>query len=284
MKLRLLSVFFLLWCNISLSQPDTLIYQRQTANLSDQASKQNYLDTLLKRDQQFRGNDAITLFDLENLISISYYINQYGFPSSEVFGEASDAPRLIWIHNTYHSLRKLSFPLVLGAFQSGQFTERKLRDYYLKTLYAESYDDDRINEIPLPELFELLDLNTSNSISIEALIYSMEEKRKFNSQPKKEVKFWKGAEKSKWITANGERKLMSYKTSPVEIITFESCKIYFHKINADNSHEPQELQKIGEGKFRFKDRQSDKYFEIDPDGNLLYRTEAEVIDFHLKQE
>jgi len=42
------------------SQPDTMIYKRQVENLTDHASLQMYLDTILKRDQFYRGDDAIT--------------------------------------------------------------------------------------------------------------------------------------------------------------------------------------------------------------------------------
>jgi len=278
--------YILILCSLSgaVSQPDTMTYKRQIESLTDHASIQAYLDTIFKRDQTYRGDQAVTLYDLENLLSISYYVNAYGYPSLEAFGDASYAPRLIWIHNSFLSLNRLSFPLILKAFESEQISESDLRSYYLKNMYADRFDDDNIKDMPLPELYKLLDLNTSGTISILDLITVMEEKRKFNSLPKKEVLKWYGAEKSNWVNENGERKWWTTRGSPVEIITFENCKIYFRKVHIDNSYEPRELQKIGENKFRFKDRQSDKFFEIDDDGNLLYRNEQEVFDFHLKQE
>jgi hypothetical protein len=281
--LTLILVIFLL-VSKALSQPDTMTYKRQVEALTDHASIQAYLDTIFKRDQTYRGDQAVTLYDLENLLSISYYVNAYGYPSPEAFGDASYAPRLIWIHNSFLSLRRLSFPLILKAFESGQISESDLRSYYLKNLYADRFDNDDIKDMPLPELYKLLDLNTSGTISILDLITVMEEKRKFNSLPKKEVLKWYGAEKSNWVNENGERKFWTTRGSPVEIITFENCKIYFRIAHGDRSYEPRELQKIGENKFRFKGRQSDKFFQIDADGNLLYRNEQEVFDFHLKQE
>ena len=284
MKKSILLFIILFTTNQVVSQPDTMIYKKQVENLTDYASIQTYLDTIYKRDQQYRGDDAITLLDLENLISISYYFNSFEYPSEEVFGEASMAPRLIWIHNSYLGLRRLSFPLILKAFQSGQISEDLLRSRYLRILYAEQFDDDKINEIALAELFELLELNTSNHISIESMIRYMEERRKFNSQPKKEVLRWYGAEKSKWVTENGEKKWWTTRGSPVEIITLENCKIYFRKDHVDHSAEPYELIKIGEKKFKFKNQQTDRYFEIDTDGNLLYRNADEVFDLYKKIE
>ena len=266
------------------SQPDTMIYKKQIENLTDHASMQMYLDTIFKRDTNYRGNEAITLLDLENLISISYYFNAFGYPSEEDFGFVSMAPRSIWIHNSYLGLRRLSFPLILKAFESRQINEARLRSYYLKHLYLERFAEDEINEIALPELFKLLELNTSDVISIEALISYMEERRTFNSQPKKEVVRWYGEELSKWATVNGERKWCTTRGSPVEIITLENCKLYFRKDNVDHSAEPYELMKIGEKKFKFKNRQTDRYFEIDPDGNLLYRDAVEVFDLYKKIE
>lgn len=110
----------------------------------------------------------------------------------------------------------------------------------------------------------------------------MEEQRTFNSQPKKEILKWSAAEKSKWVNVNGEREFWTYKTDPVEIITLENCKVYFRKVFADHSYEPKELQKIGEKKYRFKEQQSSKYFEIDPSGNLLYKDGDEIIDTYPK--
>ncbi len=40
--------------------------------------------------------------------------------------------------------------------------------------------------------------------------------------------------------------------------------------------------KIGEKKFKFKNQQTDRYFEIDPEGNLLYRNTEEVFDLYKK--
>lgn len=284
MKISIL-LFFIMFTGIkAVSQPDTMIYKKQIENLTDHASIQMYLDTIFKRDTNYRGNEAITLLDLENLISISYYFNAYGYPAEEEYGFASIAPRSIWIHNSYLGLRRLTFPIILKAFQSGQISEALLRSYYLKHLYIERFEDDEINEIALPELFKLLELNTSDVISIEALISYMEERRTFNSQPKKEVLRWYGEELSKWAIENGERKWWTTRGAPVEIITLQNCKIYFRMDCVDHSAEPYELMKIGEKKFKFKNRQTDRYFEIDPEGNLLYRNAEEVFDLYKKIE
>ena len=66
------------------SQPDTMIYKKQIENLTDHASMQMYLDTIFKRDTNYRGNEAITLLDLENLISISYYFNAFGIHQRKI--------------------------------------------------------------------------------------------------------------------------------------------------------------------------------------------------------
>ena len=282
MKISILLPFILLIGTKAVSQPDTMIYKKQIESLTDHASIQMYLDTIFKRDQHYRGNHDITLLDLENLISMSYFINRFGYPTNEEYGDASNVAWLIWIHNSYLGLRRLTFPIILNAFESGQISEALLRSYYLKHLYLERFEDDKINEIALPELFKLLELNTSDVISIEALISYMEERRKFNSQPKKEVLRWYGEELSKWATVNGERKWCTSRGSPVEIITLANCKIYFRKDNVDHSAEPYELMKIGEKKFKFKNRETDRYFEIDADGNLLYRDTEEVFDLYKK--
>ena len=84
MKISIL-LFFIMFTGIkAVSQPDTMIYKRQIENLTDHASIQMYLDTIFKRDTNFRGNEAITLLDLENLISISYYFNAFGIHQRKI--------------------------------------------------------------------------------------------------------------------------------------------------------------------------------------------------------
>ena len=266
------------------SQPDTMIYKRQVEKLTDHSSIQSFLDTLFKRDSFYRGELANNLLDLENLIAISYYVNRYGYPSYDDFGEASKTPWMIWRHTKFNSLRIMSAPLIIKGYQAGEISEDLMRNYLLKVVYNDRFDNDDYKYLPYEEIYTLLGLNTDEFISIEALITKMKEIRLLNSQPKKEILRWKGAEKAKWITANGERVWFQYKTSPVEIMTFENCKTYFRKITIDNSSEYDLLQKIGEGKFRFVNQQTDKYFEIDPEGNLLYRNDKEVFDLYKKIE
>lgn len=266
------------------SQPDTMLYKKQVEYLMDQSSIQSFLDTLFIRDSFYRGELASDMFDLENLISISYYVNRYGYPSYDDFGEASKTPWMIWKHTKYNSLRILSFPLILKGYQAGEISEDLMKNYLLKAVYKDHFDNNDYKHIPYEDLYTLLGLNIGELISIESLITKMKEIRLLNSTPKKEVLRWYGEELSKWVTENGERKWWTTRGAPVEIITLENCKIYFRKDNVDHSAEPYELMKIGEKKFRYKNRETDKYFEIDPNGNLLYRDAEEVFDLYKKVE
>lgn len=282
-KVHALSFLFLFVAFYSSSaQIDTARLRQEIDALHDNAAIQAYLTKINKKDQKYRGEQTSLTIDFENLISISYFLNKFPYPKEEQYGNSAKAPRYIWVHVPFESLDRISFPLVLKAFKANEIDEKLLRDYFLRRLYEYKFDDDKLNDTPLDRLFSLLELNTSDQIPIRELVIEIEKIKSLRNQAKKEVWKWHDAEKSKTITANGERVPISYKTPPVEIFTLENCAVYFRKVILDNSYEPKELIKIGTDKYKFKDRQTDKYFEIDESGNLLYRNATEIFDEHKK--
>jgi len=277
MKVLIALTILILSSGISLSQVDTLRLKNAVDGLKDKNSIQHYLDAIFKEDKYYRGDLTNITKDIEHLISLSYFINKFDYPLEEEYGQSTIALRFIWIHVPFLAMRRISFPLIHKAYIAGVISENDLRTYYMQRLYEDEFDDDNNLSLPIDSLFILLGLNTTSHIPIRDLFEETEKIKALRSLPKKEVLKWRGAVKSKIVTANGERVMMTSSDSPVEIFTLENCNIYFRKIHSDNSYEPKELVKIGEGKYKFKNMLTNKYFEIDREGNLLYTDGAEVI-------
>ncbi|HZV68253.1 MAG TPA: hypothetical protein VFG10_01875 [Saprospiraceae bacterium] len=265
-----------------ISQIDTLKLKFEINALTSEEKIQTYLNRVFKMDQTYRSDRTKIYLDLERLISISYFINKYGYPTKGKYGLASNAPRLVWIHNKFHALRKLAFPIILKGFQANEIDEKEIRTYYLKNIYQSQFYDTNNVVLPLDELFQILELNVSNTISIKELILNIDEIKKLNSIQKKDSRTWDPPTFSKEVLLNGVRTPMTYKGDAVEIFTLQNCKIYFQKLYADHSAERKELIKIGEDQYKYKGRETDKYFEVNAEGDLLYRNKEMIITTYKK--
>ena len=277
MRLLIFVSIILLTSCVAQSQIDTLRLKNQVDRLNNKDSIQAYLNHILQEDQHYRGDLTNLSMDIEHLISLSYFINKFTFPTEEIFGPPARALRFVWTHVPFLSLKKFSFPLIHSAFLTGHISENDLRTYYLKRLYEDEFDDEKNLSLPIDSLFVLLKLNTTSRIPIHILLLEAEKIKDLRSMSKKETWKWSGSVKSKVVTANGNRVLMTSTDSPVEIFTLENCNIYFRKLHSDNSYEPKELVKIGEGKYKIKNQQTNKYFEIKENGNLIYTDGFDII-------
>ena len=266
-------------CN---GQIDSLQILKKVQQLSDYQSKQVFLDEILKNDHKYRGSDKSAMNDLNSLVAISYFINTFGYPTEEEYGRAATNIPFIWVHNSFRELRQIAFPLVHTAYVNGHITDDWLRTYYLKISYQHRFDYDAYLTLPPDEIFRLIEFNTSSKIPIKNLMIAIEEIRKFQSQPIKEAQRWQAAPKPVTMVVNGERVNREKKDPAVEIFTLENCKVFFHALLADQSYEPEELVLIGERKYKFKYRQTDKYFEINTAGNLVYRDKDKILETYLK--
>jgi hypothetical protein len=265
-----------------ISQPDTIVIKQRIDSLTTPEARKKYLNDLLEMDQAYRGDDVKVSHDMDNLVSVAYYLNTHGYPDKATYGDAYKILPLIFIHTSYDALTRLAFPLVYKTFQAKYTSETQVRTYYLRPLYELKFENEDYKTIPLEKLFSELDLNTTDQIPLPALINRINEIIAFKKSKKTEVLKFKAPFHEKEVTVNGTKVKMAMKTSPAEVFTLEDGRIYFHKISIDRSYEPQELIRIGENKFKFRDQETFNYLEIDAEGNLLYRNQGEVIDLYKK--
>ena len=264
-------------------QTDTLKLKQEIDNLADQTAIQNYLKKIYEEDQKYRGNKTIDSLDFEHLISISYFINKFGHPKYSTYGKVSRAPSLVWIHNKYQVIKKEAFPIILKGFLNREIKEFDLRDYYLRVLYNYISDNSDHKTIELPELFKLLKLNTGPNINIEKLIREKERLEALYNQPKNILGKWKQKSESSFLDFEGKPFEVVINFDPVQIYSTKNGQYFFHAHYSDNSHEPRELQVLENGKFKYMYQQTDKYFEINPEGDLLYISGEKTILKHYKK-
>jgi hypothetical protein len=257
---------------------DTLDIMNQVNVLQNADAIQNALHSIISEDQQFRGNQTNDSLDLHHLIWVLYFVNKFGYPSKEFYGHDAFATSVIWIHN-HRRLRIISFPIILKGFLSGQINEKDLRDYYLRTIYTYKYEDDDYLRMPLKALFEKLELNTSNTISAEALLNISTELVAFENQPKEIVGIWKSDKTSKTYDNNGQHINVEFEGERVEIFKLPDENIYIRLSSSYGSREPHELYLTTQNEYKYKTMETDRYYTIEGEELYLKKDEQVIMKY-----
>jgi len=125
------SLFFLLilWNNSQIyAQIDTLRLKNEVEDLTDFDVKLRFLTKIEKEDQAFRGKQTNDSLDLEHLISMAYFVNEFGYPSSKTFGEPACAAWLTWIHQKNRNIDLLSSSIIVKGFFGRRIKTRGNKD------------------------------------------------------------------------------------------------------------------------------------------------------------
>ncbi|MCB0535287.1 MAG: hypothetical protein KDD14_23975 [Saprospiraceae bacterium] len=248
--------------NIAYSQKiDTAQIKTQINSLKSGDAVQRALHKVIEEDQKFRGSQTNDSLDLLHLIWLSYFVQKFGYPDKKFFGNDAFASSIIWIHN-HRKLRIISFPIILKGFLSGQIREKDLRDYYLRTIYTYRFDDDGYLRMPLKELFEKLELNTSDSIPVEALLKTASEIYEFKNESRETIGVWKSDGRSKTYDHQGDKIEVEFEGERAEIFKLQNGKIYLSLSSSYGSKEPQELYRSRENQYRFRNLHTDTYYTI----------------------
>ncbi len=265
---------------IYLQNFDTIQIKKQIDVLVGANAIQTYLHEILAEDQIFRGNKTNDSLDILHLISISYFINKFGYPDKKEYGDDARAPWVIWVHN-HRRLCILSFPIILKGFLSGQIREADLREYYLRTIYTYQFDDEDYLKMPLKELFEKLKLNTSKTILIDQLLNEAAEIQVFKNKPREVIGRWKSEGTSKIYEVQGEKLNMKFEGERVEIIKLQSGETFFCKLSSDGSIEPRELYLAKENEYRFKHLKTDNFLSVSAE-KLIIRNCTSILKEYKK--
>jgi len=269
----ILSFLFIFFTSLCSAQIDTLKLSQKVNSLTDIESHKKYWEDIDKSDQSHRAALTDELLDIENLISVSYYLNKYGYPKRSLFGLNSIIISVVWVHNTYPIIKKLSFPLILQGFLSKEIPEMDIRNYYLAGLYSKVFDDNELKTKPLTDIFNSLNLNISKKINIKEICEAFEACQKFKKQPRIVLGEWKEKDVNKTLYHEDNPIETHFKGVQVQIFKDPHDDYFFYRVIIDRSHYPDQLVPLNKEftKFKYLNNVGDKYFEIGDDGNLYFK-------------
>ena len=281
MSLTIIVTTILLWpVMLNAQLIDTIDLKREVMELLDHTKRHKFLTEIYEIDQKYRGNKTNEIVDFKNLISISYYINEYGYPKKQDFPNYANVPSLIWVHNKYVAIDKISFPILLKGFLNGEIPENEIRNYYLRGLYNLKYDDDGYRTIPLKELFDICEVSTEEDVSIIKLLENKIKEDQKNDLSNSKVSNWKSDDTKYFYGLNGQKIERQIVGQQIKFIEKDNGKIYFLRVYLDNSGDLIELEKITKNKYKIKNKKTDRYFEI-KEHTILYKEKNEIIDVYI---
>jgi len=258
------------------SQPDTLSLKNQVDKIFTEKNHQDFWDFIYDRDQNMFTSDRIEEINIENLILVSYYFNKFGYPDFTVLGDKSKIINMVWVHNKYYEIKKLTYPIILQGYLKKAITEFNLREYYLRILYKRYYDDHGNMTKPLSQLYKELEPNLSNQIDIQKIIESYSKNEKYFNQRKQLIGTWKSEDLVYNGSLNGDPYSHNIPGGRVTIYVMPDGKYFFEPMLDGQSHDPIELKVIDESNmtFQFSQIQSSKSYQITKGGDLQYKDET----------
>lgn len=254
-------------------QLDTLLISARIKGLTTLEDHKKFWKDIYDKDQHYRGKLTRLEIDDENLVTVSYYLNRFGYPNSKILGKESSIILMVWIHNRSTSIDKLTFPLVLEGLKAKEIDDKNFREYYLLSVYQSSYDDDDYKDKPFPIIFKRLGVNISNSINIEKLVSSIDEYHKFCKEPKEIIGLWKESDGKYTINFKGEPLHYSIPGSKVIIYKHFDGRLFIEILYPDQSYDPLELKIKNKDpfQFEFKNKHTTSYYEINNNGSLYFK-------------
>lgn len=274
MKVAIFLLSVVLYLPLSAQQIDTLALKKEIDALHNLESIQQYLDRIYEEDQQYRGAQSIDSLDYRHLLSMSYFVNKFGYPKSQQFGRSAYAAWLIWVHTRHHALARSSFPIILKGFLSNELPASELRSYYLASLYHEKFDDNAHLELPLKTLFERCEVVTADQIDISRMVAEKQAINAFEQLPIRRADYYQADGSSRNYELNGHTIPVRFDGEQLKLFQLEDGRIFLLVVTIDGSAEPRELMETPDGRFVIKNRQSNKYYRIQGEELLLFADEA----------
>lgn len=278
MKL-ILCIVFLSLLKTGHSQPDTIALKSQVDNIYTEKSHKDFWDFIYDRDQNMFQSDRIEEINIENLILVSYYFNKFGYPDVSVLGDKSKIINMVWVHNKYYEIKKLTYPILLQGYLKKAISEFNLREYYLRILYQRYFDDHGHMTKPLSQIYKELEPNLSNQINVQKIVQTYVENEKYFGQKKVLIGTWKSEDLNYNGTLNGNPYSHNIPGNQVTVYQMPDGKYFFEPLFDGQSHDPIELKAINNSDlaFQFEQWQTPKYYQIAENGDLEFRDEKGLI-------
>ena len=76
---------------------DTTRIMNQINALKENGAKKKALHRIIEEDQAFRGAQTNDSLDLLHLVWVSCFVNTFGYPDKELFGDDAFGASIVWI-------------------------------------------------------------------------------------------------------------------------------------------------------------------------------------------
>lgn len=173
------------------SQIDTLKPSKEIQSLKTRNDHRRFWSKLEHLDQTYRGTNANSMNDINNLILASLYFNKFGYPDVSLAGEDSKIINFIWAHTVSNDAKALCFPIVWHAYRNNTIFEKDFRDYFFRIIYTNYYDDTlSLKYGKIDSLVKLLPVDTNSYINISKLKNILNAHLQFKKTKKKLISTW----------------------------------------------------------------------------------------------
>ena len=235
-------------------------------------AQKQFWDFIDQRDQDSRRSPIIERMDEENLIMVCYYFNAFGYPDFRRLGERANIINMVWIHNRYVDVDRQTASIIMEGYAKGAISEEMYREYYLRSLYQRTFDDERNLSEPIDTLYKLLGLTMSSHIPVDSVLACMERNRQIEADTANVIGTWYTEAMEDTIIFHGKQMLVSQGRIRIRIFQTGDQHYYLKFYRPDNSYDAREL--IGDpghaNRYIEKGVNTGRYYEIDKTGDLVY--------------
>lgn len=271
------TILGLIFSNLAFAQIDTILLKQRVNQINTERKHLDFWEYIFERDQNMFQSNKLEEMNIENLVLVSYYLNKFGYPDMELPGSKAKIINMVWVHNKYAEIKKQTYPIILQGYLKEEISEFNLRDYFLRILYQEYFDDHGHMTKPLNQILKELEPNVTRYIDVNSFIQYYLEKENYFKQNKSVLGTWKSEDIIYSATLNEKPYTKEIPGNTVTIFKMPDRKYYFQPLVSGQSIEPDELLSIDSlnTTFRIARKQSQKTYQIAINGDLLFRDENE---------
>ena len=254
------------------AQLDTAKLRQMVPSTTELYAQKHFWDFIDQRDQDSRRSPIIERMDEENLIMVCYYFNAFGYPDFRRLGERANIINMVWAHNRYSNVDRLTAPIIMEGYAKGAISEETFREYYLRVLYQRSYDDHRNETEPIDTLYKMLGLTMSSHIAVDSVLACMDHNRRLEADTANVIGTWYTEAVKDTILFHGKQMLVNQEQIQIRIFQTRDQRYYLKLYYPDNSYDAREIIKDKGHANRFIERgvTTGRYYEVDEAGDLVY--------------
>jgi hypothetical protein len=258
-------------------QVDTLALRARVKSINTEREHVEFWDYIFERDQNSAQRISIASMDEENLISVSYYFNAFGYPDFEVLGNKSTIINMVWQHTASSQAKKLTFPIILQGYLKKAISEETFRTYFVRSLYHGSCVDKPYVKEPVSDFLKPLNVNVSSQISIHSILMEMDSLRRHLSCSKEIVGTWQSQTVMDTNYLHGKQLISKHEGAKVQIYKHADGHFYFTNMYSRDICQPDRLTYDPiKDIYELDGFKANRYYQINNEGNLHRRDDKKI--------